>query len=341
MRSVLLAAALTSLAGCAASPPPAAAAPQAMTGGASPSMASAAPSPNGAAVTAPQGGTAAGGAQAAAHPSLTLEGARAAIAGAFAYAHSKHTTGVVAVVDAGGNLMALERIDDTFAAGAMISIGKARTAVLFKKPTRFFEDIIKNGRTPMIALNDFTPLQGGIPIMIGGEIVGGIGVSGAASAAQDEELAIAGANAVGQAMVAEAPAASAAPGAPAAPHSDVVFIPHEKVTAAFAKGMPLIEEPNDNLKVHASRREGPGMAEVHTRDADVIYVLEGTATVVTGGTVIDPKPIEAEEIRGTSVQDGTPHKLVKGDVMIVPKGVPHQFKETSNPMTYYVVKVRS
>jgi glc operon protein GlcG len=185
----------------------------------------------------------------------------------------------------------------------------------------------------MIALNDFTPLQGGIPIMVGGEIVGGIGVSGAASAAQDEELAIAGANAVGQAMVAEAPAPAS--------KEDVVFLPHEQVAAAFAKGMPLIEEPEANLKVHASRRETPGKAEVHTRDADVIYVLDGTATLVTGGTVIDPKPTEPEEIRGASVRDGTAHHLAKGDVLIVPKGVPHWFKEVGAPFTYYVVKVRS
>ena len=94
--------------------------------------------------------------------------------------------------------MALERLDGTFAAGANISIGKARTAVLFKRPTKAFEDTIKNGRTAMVALPDafFTPLQGGIPIVIDGQIVGGVGVSGAASAQQDEELAIAGANAV-------------------------------------------------------------------------------------------------------------------------------------------------
>src|SRR5207253_449594 len=66
----------------------------------------------------------------------------------------------IAVVDDGGNLMYLERLDNTFAAGARISIGKARTAALFKKPTAAFEEIIRNGRTPMIALEDFTPLQG-------------------------------------------------------------------------------------------------------------------------------------------------------------------------------------
>ena len=126
---------------------------------------------------------------------LTLEGARRAIAAAGAEARKNNTTGVIAVVDDGGNLMALERIDGTFPAGANISIGKARTAALFRKPTRFFEEVIGKGRTAMLAV-DFTPLQGGVPILVDGQVVGGIGVSGAASAPQDEELAIAGAAAV-------------------------------------------------------------------------------------------------------------------------------------------------
>ena len=135
-------------------------------------------------------------AQFAEKKSLTIDGARQVIAAAVADANSKNTTGVIAVVDDGGNLMALERIDGTFAAGANISIGKARTAPLFQKPTKVFEDIIGKGRTAMVALDDFTPLQGGVPITVDGQIVGAVGVSGAASAAQDEELAMAGARAV-------------------------------------------------------------------------------------------------------------------------------------------------
>jgi glc operon protein GlcG len=127
---------------------------------------------------------------------LSLEGAKKAIAAAVAEATRAGATGVIAVVDDGGNLMALERIDGTFAAGANISIGKARTAALFKKPTRFFEDVIGKGRYAMTAV-DFTPLQGGVPIVVDGQVVGGIGVSGASSAQQDEDLALAGATAVG------------------------------------------------------------------------------------------------------------------------------------------------
>ncbi|HYT53791.1 MAG TPA: heme-binding protein [Verrucomicrobiae bacterium] len=128
---------------------------------------------------------------------LTLDGAKKVIAAAIAEAKSKSAPGgAIAVVDEGGNLVAVERLDNTFAAGANISIGKARTAVLFKRPTKFFEDVINKGRTAMTTLNDFTPLQGGIPIIVDGQIVGAVGVSGAASAQQDEELAIAGANAL-------------------------------------------------------------------------------------------------------------------------------------------------
>jgi glc operon protein GlcG len=140
-----------------------------------------------------------GSAQTVQKKSLTLEGAKRVIAAAIVEAKNKSAPGgAIAVVDEGGNLIAVERLDNTFAAGAHISIGKARTAVLFKRPTKFFEDAINQGRTAMTTLSDFTPLQGGIPIIVDGQVIGAVGVSGAASAQQDEELAIAGANALAQ-----------------------------------------------------------------------------------------------------------------------------------------------
>ena len=116
--------------------------------------------------------------------------------GAAADAQQHNEGAAIAVVDDGGNLMYLERLDNTFAAGARISIGKARTAALFKKPTAAFEEIIRNGRTPMIALEDFTPLQGGVPLELDGKVIGAIGVSGAANQQRDEEVAKAGAAAL-------------------------------------------------------------------------------------------------------------------------------------------------
>ena len=257
--------------------------------------------------------------------SLNIEGARQAIGAARAEAARLNAPGaVIAIVDDGGNLMALERLDGTFAAGATISIGKARTAVLFKRPTKVFEEIIKNGRTAMVALPDslFTPLQGGIPIMVEGQIVGGIGVSGAASAQQDEELAIAGANAL---QLAAKPAVS--------------YFDREKVSSAFAKGAVLYND-SDKYMVHASRREKAGQVEVHIKDADIIYVLDGTATLVTGGEVIGGKTVAPDEIRGDDVKGGDTRRIAGGDVIIVPAGTPHWFKEVPAPLTYYVVKAR-
>jgi len=132
-------------------------------------------------------------AQTAEKRSLTIDGAKKIAAAATAEARRNNEGGVIAIVDDGGNLMYLERIDGTFPAGAKISVGKARTAALFKKPTAAFEEIIRNGRTPMVALEDFTPLQGGVPIEVDGAVVGAIGVSGAASQQRDEAVAKAGA----------------------------------------------------------------------------------------------------------------------------------------------------
>ena len=263
---------------------------------------------------------------------LNLQGAERVIAAAKAEAQRLQAPGgVIAVVDDGGNLMALERLDGTFAAGAHISIGKARTAVMFKKPTRFFEELINSsgkGRTAMTALEDFTPLIGGIPIMVDGQIVGGVGVSGAASAQQDEELAIAGSKAF--------ETSTASGDAPA-----VSYFEKSNVDAAFAKGSILFDGSDGrNYMVHASRREQPGQAEVHTKDADIIYVLQGNATFITGGEAVDGKTTAPDEIRGTSIKGGETRKISKGDVIIVPRAVPHQFLEVTNPFLYYVVKVR-
>src|SRR5688500_140019 len=243
---------------------------------------------------------------------LTIDGAKKVIAGAVAYAKKNNAPGgVVAVVDEGGNLMALERLDGTFAAGANISIGKARTAVLFKRPTKAFEDIIKNGRTAKVALPDayFTPLQGGVPITIDGQVVGGVGVSGASSAQQDEQLAMQGANVfAGETKMSATMPMKAAP---------VLFFDKTQVSASFSKGAVLLDGTNRNYMVHTSRRDQPGLAEIHTLDTDIIYVMEGTATFVTGGTAVEAKEIAPNEIRGARIDGGETRQLSKGDVIIV------------------------
>ena len=126
---------------------------------------------------------------------LTLEGAKAVAAAAAAEAKKGNEGASIAIVDDGGNLMYLERIQPTFPMGATISTEKARTAALFQKPTKILEDAIVGGRTPL--LNAWSaPLNGGEPIMVDGQVIGAIGVSGASSAARDAVIATAGAAAL-------------------------------------------------------------------------------------------------------------------------------------------------
>jgi len=115
------------------------------------------------------------------------------------------------------------------------------------------------------------------------------------------------------------------------------FVSGQATAAAFAKGQPLLE--TTQYKVHASRRESPGLAEIHVRDTDIIYVLDGTATIVTGGEAIAPKEVAAEELRGSAITGGAARSLAKGDVFVIPNGVPHQFTAINGPFLYYVVKV--
>jgi mannose-6-phosphate isomerase-like protein (cupin superfamily) len=120
--------------------------------------------------------------------------------------------------------------------------------------------------------------------------------------------------------------------------ANVTVVGSDRVKAAFAKGVPLVEVVD--YKIHASRREGPGIAEIHTRDTDIAYILRGSATLVTGGTVVEAKEIGPEELRGPAIQGGETRRVVVGDVVVIPNGVPHWFKEVEAPFLYYVVKVR-
>jgi glc operon protein GlcG len=122
---------------------------------------------------------------------LTLEGAKLVATAAAAEAKKGNEGASIAIVDDGGNLIYLERIQPTFPMGATISTEKARTAALFQKPTKILEDAIVAGRTPL--LNAWSaPLNGGEPIVADGQVVGAIGVSGASSAARDAAIALAG-----------------------------------------------------------------------------------------------------------------------------------------------------
>ena len=123
---------------------------------------------------------------------LTLGMAKKLVAAAEAEAKKRGATVVIAVVDDGGQLILLERLDDTQVASVEVAIGKARTAAIFRRPSKVFEDQVKNGRVAALALPGATPLQGGIPITVEGKVIGAIGASGN-SPQEDEEIALAGA----------------------------------------------------------------------------------------------------------------------------------------------------
>jgi len=259
-------------------------------------------------------------------PTLTLEGAKALASSAILYAREHQAPGAaVALVDAGGTLLYVERLDETFQNAANISIGKARTAVLFGKPTRVFEDLVNKGRYTMLALPEiaaFTPLMGGVPIELDGHIIGAIGVSGASSAAQDDEIASFAAAEFAKNQTRRA--------------AQVTVIPRATVEAGFAKDSTMLSDAE--FRVNASHRAGPGDAEIHVNDTDIFYVLKGSAELIVGGTVSDAHPASAGEIRGSKIEGGEPRTISQGDVVTIPRGVPHWFKQVRTPFTYYVIK---
>ncbi len=135
---------------------------------------------------------------------LTLGAAKKIAAAAEAEALKRGATVVIAVVDDGGHLILLERLDDTQVASVEVGIGKARTAAIFRRPSKVFEDQVRNGRVAALALPGATPLQGGVPILVNGKVIGAIGVSGN-TPQEDEDIAKAGAAATESAIQGEKP----------------------------------------------------------------------------------------------------------------------------------------
>jgi len=123
---------------------------------------------------------------------ISLDAAKKVVAEAVKFAKANNAPGgAIAVVDNGGNLVYLERLDNTFPAASEVAIKKANTAATFKAPSSKLENSINSGRQALITVGH-TFLQGGIPILYDGQVIGAIGVSGSASAQQDEDMATAG-----------------------------------------------------------------------------------------------------------------------------------------------------
>ena len=119
--------------------------------------------------------------------------------------------------------------------------------------------------------------------------------------------------------------------------SGVNYVPSDKVATALAKGGTLLT--GSDFIVQGSHRDKAGNAELHVKETDVLYIIEGDATFVTGGTIKDRHEVRADQIGGSAIEGGKTHHLKKGDVITIEAGVPHWFKETSG-VSYFVVKVK-
>jgi uncharacterized protein GlcG (DUF336 family) len=256
---------------------------------------------------------------------LTEAGADLVARAAEAEATARGVAPVIAVVDDGGTLITLRRPDGAQVASVGVSIDKARTAANFRRPSKDFEDQTRHGRVAALALHGAVALQGGMPIVYQGHVVGAIGVSGASSADEDQELATIGAH------------AAASFGEHARDGATVFHAAAEAVAEKFRTGVLLLDSAR--YKVDAGRRLAAGEVELHTYVTDVMYVLEGEATVVTGGDVVERREVGPGEYRGSAIRGGTSRQLSKGDVMVVPQGVPHWFRAVAGPLLYYVVKI--
>jgi glc operon protein GlcG len=164
-----------------------------------------------------------------------------------------------------------------------------------------------------------------MPIMHSGHVIGAVGVSGASSAGEDQELSM---------RAAEAASAAARDGGGKA----ATYFPADSIAAKFATGGLLHDTPG--YKIDAGRRTAPGEVEYHEHIADIMHVMSGTATVVTGGQMIAPHTVGPGEMRAAVVKGGTRYELGAGDVLVIPPGVPHQFAAVSDPFLYLVAKVR-
>jgi uncharacterized protein GlcG (DUF336 family)/mannose-6-phosphate isomerase-like protein (cupin superfamily) len=260
-------------------------------------------------------------------PALTYEGARFAAEAIGAEAARRGVHPVVSAVDAGGALVYLVRPDSAQVASVEVTTDKARTAAIYRRPSKDFEDQASRGRPSALHLARAVPLQGGIPLSYDGEVIGAVGVSGATSADEDQELALLGA----EAFAAAASSNGRANGA--------LYVPKEAVKTKFETGGLLVD--TQGFKIDAGRRDAPGEVEYHEAATDVMHVVQGRATVVTGGDMRNVREVGPGELRAAAVDGGTMHQLEEGDVLAIPSGVPHQFLEVSDPFLYFVVKVES
>jgi uncharacterized protein GlcG (DUF336 family) len=121
---------------------------------------------------------------------ITLEAAKKMMAAGEAEAVKNSWNVAIAIVDAHGSLIMFHKLDETQPGSIAVSQGKAKTAALFKRPSKALEEMIAGGKTAFLSVEGIVPLQGGVPVIADGKIIGAVGVSGVTSA-QDEQVAMA------------------------------------------------------------------------------------------------------------------------------------------------------
>ena len=217
-------------------------------------------------------------------PALSYGRARAAAEAAGAEATARRVAPVVAVVDAEGALVYLWRPDVAQVASVGVATDKARTAAIYRRPSRDFEQQASSGRASALHLARAVPLQGGMPIVEDGYVIGAVGVSGASSADEDQELAEIGVS-----------GAASSNG-----NGKATFFPRTLVEAG---GGILLDA--GTYKLDAGLRVAPGETELHDRDVDVMHVIDGTATITTGADEHRLAPGDA-----LVIPSGVPHQFV-------------------------------
>jgi mannose-6-phosphate isomerase-like protein (cupin superfamily) len=129
----------------------------------------------------------------------------------------------------------------------------------------------------------------------------------------------------------------------------VIYSSKDAITEGFEKGNLMLHDSHGSYMVETAKRDMPGGAEVHLMDTDVTYIIKGSATIITGGTVVGINPHSPTrpgnphpeyEIRGARIVGGQAFHLSAGDSIVIPKGMPHQFSDVHGPFWYFNVKVR-
>ena len=122
------------------------------------------------------------------------------------------------------------------------------------------------------------------------------------------------------------------------PAPQVTYLDAEKFAALAAKGGALANGPDFTASL--AKRNKPGQVEIHAKETDIFFIVDGSATFVTGGTMVGGKETRPNQMLGTDIQGGQTHQLKKGDFISIPAGIPHWFKDVpASGITYYMVKV--